>query len=872
MKLFSRKKDIDFIIDIEDTKPLIPVSPKIAEPAHKLTVDEVLGHESNTQNNNTTAPKPQIVEDRPTTSEAKPDGGSALESLRKRMMGETVADSESAPTPSPNEEVKAPEKPQEPKEETQEIAEKPKPQEKVSLLEKCKPFLTDDSGKDTTDRTPLYKLESVAEILENHRKSSIDRLASQYNITVDDLGKNPPEEKEEAKETESQKENEVIEINAFFENAQSNVPFALSEVEAEIESSQAPLPEADANADSTLTFTPVSDGDTKETKILVSSNTQNINLTGEIAPIDDYNDNGYSQTELENNEFDDYTPKNEITNIKEVKKYIRIFSIKRRRRFFASVLSVIVTLALAFMKLPVMSGYILSKTQASMILCAAFTAFSVLINCDMFISFKTAFRQNSVADICPALASVLVLAYAAAGIMASEIILDMLLLLSIILSVRSISAFKKYAYLLSNLIETTKSESKTAVKLIDDPTITFAMAKDAIDGDALIAGTQKCAFLNDYIKYSTFGKFINGKMPIITSVSLAVALISAIAAGNYFGGLLHGLYAAASILCFASIPTVFLINNFPLHSAAKNLNKHGCMIAGMAGASHIKTANALVLNSIDIFPARTVTLHQMKVLSENDLDKTILRAASLTECLNSPLTNIFKSIAGESNITTFPNSDTIKYEERMGISGWVDNELLFIGNRTLMQAHGIAVPDVEVDYQILRSGYFPVYVANSEKATALLVVQYAVDGDVAHELRKISKSGLTILVNNTDPNINEEMICDYLGLYSDSVMIMTNAGFHMYKNSTYDKESVSAPASFRRGNISVARIVNCANKICRSNTLLTILYIVSAILGFVIFAYSSFAGSGSILESGSVLLYSLICTALSYALYLIEKP
>lgn len=31
----------------------------------------------------------------------------------------------------------------------------------------------------------------------------------------------------------------------------------------------------------------------------------------------------------------------------------------------------------------------------------------------------------------------------------------------------------------------------------------------------------------------------------------------------------------------------------------------------------------------------------------------------------------------------------------MGISGWVDNKLLFVGNRTLMEAHGIEVPSVE---------------------------------------------------------------------------------------------------------------------------------------------------------------------------------
>jgi hypothetical protein len=316
----------------------------------------------------------------------------------------------------------------------------------------------------------------------------------------------------------------------------------------------------------------------------------------------------------------------------------------------------------------------------------------------------------------------------------------------------------------------------------------------------------------------------------------------------------------------------FNIKDIPSSIVSEKLNKKGGMIAGQMGASHIEMANAIVLNSADIFPAGTVTLHQMKILSDNNLDETILRAASLTQTLNSPLAPIFKKIAGESNIDSLPDSDTVKYEERMGISGWVNNKPLFIGIRTLLEVHGIAVPDIELDRKILRNGYFPIYVATDDKVCALLVVQYTTDADVAYELRRLTKIGITLLVNNTDPNINAEMICDYLGLYEDSVMIMSNAGYHMYKNAILPQESCSSPASFRGGNIMIAKIMNCANRIKRSNTLLSVLYILSAILGIVIFTYSSFAGSGTLINSSSVLMYSIISTIVSYILYLFLKP
>ncbi len=524
------------------------------------------------------------------------------------------------------------------------------------------------------------------------------------------------------------------------------------------------------------------------------------------------------------------------------------------------------------MKLPVMSELILGKTFITMIVCSALAFIVVLLNIGMFASLAKIFRKCSNPDVSASLTTLFVIAYAVVGILKSEIILNMLLILSVLLSLRSIGKFRKYAYMLSNLMQLGNNREKKAVKLIDDPAVTFAMAKNSIEGDTLIAAEQKCQHIEDFMKYSTFGTFLNGKLPIITVLSLLLSAITGFITATYFDGLVHGFYAAAAIQCFACLPSVFFIDNLPLYKAAKKLNRFGCMIAGKTGAESIEMANGLVLNSTDLFPIGTVTLHQMQVLSENNLDETILRAASLTETLKSPLAPIFKRIAGESNITTLPDSDTVKYEDKLGISGWVDDKLLFIGNRTLMESHGIMVPSVEVDRKILRGGYFPVYVASGDKACALLMVQYDVSPTVARELRRLTKIGVTLLISNTDPNITKEMICDYLGLYDDSVMIMSTAGCHMYKNAVPKEKSCSAPAAFKGTSIALAKIVNCANKIRKSNTLLSISYIITAVLGIIIFAYASFNGSGSLIDSGIILLYTLISTVISYILYLTQKP
>ena len=219
-----------------------------------------------------------------------------------------------------------------------------------------------------------------------------------------------------------------------------------------------------------------------------------------------------------------------------------------------------------------------------------------------------------------------------------------------------------------------------------------------------------------------------------------------------------------------------------------------------------------------------------------------------------------------------PQKDTVKYEEALGISGWVDNRLLFIGNRTLMESHGISVPSVDVDRKILREGYFPVYVASQNKACALLVVRYDVDAQTAKELRRLTTTGLTVLVKTSDPNLTEAMICDYLGLYEGSVKVMSAAGCHIYVNTVTPVKSCSAPAVFKSSNLGLPTIINCANRIKVSNIILTAAYIISAVFGILLFAYTSFGGSGALLEDSSILLYGIISTVISYLLYITQKP
>ncbi len=763
------------------------------------------------------------------TSKDAPIPNSALDSLKKRMLAKP--DEKSADT------------------------------KNDTLLDKCKPYVIEDDGSDASiNKEPLYKLQSVAEILKSESSKAIEQLSKKYDLLFEDLENDNPK----AEDTEKENGEPITQIS----NVQSNIPFVISDIDIVEKTPDV----KDLSQTATVTFTPVAASDTTKA-INVSSKTMPIDLTGELIKLPQNSaDTEYDEVSLEENDFEEYNPDTEYASSIDFPRLRRIFSIKKRNAFLSSVITFFMALTLIIFELPFVSSSLLDKPLLASIIGGSVLFVAVLANINMFASLKDILKSKSSTDILPSLASLVTLAAAIFAIIKGEPINELLIFTAASLLTRSITRFFHYSVHLSNITLLASNKPKYAVKLIGDSALTSAMAKSSITGDVLIAATQKTDFVSNYMKYSTFSSVLGGKLVIITIAAILLSAIFGISAFSIFRNVVSAFYAAAAILCFANIPTVFMIDTLPLYRASKRLTENGAVLAGKTGAEQLEKANAIVLSSHDFFPKGTITLHRLEVLSQNNLEDTIIRAAALTEYIGSTLTPIFKSIAKSGNITSLPDADTVKYEDRLGISGWVDNRLLFIGNRTLMETHGIAVPPVDIDKKILREGYFPIYVATKDKACALLVVQYNVDRKISSELKLLTKLGVTVLVNNTDPNISEEMLCDYFGLYRDTIMVMSAAGSYIYKNATVPIDKISAPAMCRNTPLGLASLINSANKIKRSNLVLSALYVVSAILGVLVFAYTSFGGSGELMKPFSLLIYGLISTVLSYIIYLTERP
>ncbi len=764
--------------------------------------------------------------------------------------------------------------------------------EQKTLIEKVKRYTIDEHGHDAAKtQEPLYQLESVAEILKLDSEDALKELSKKYDIQFERPSKSKNINTREEKPAKSKKPAQTAAPTPAFEQMVSDAEAreskelyeALfpSDKKSEIPDISVPdisdidthevgiSTEAPSNT-ATIRFTPVANTKGQTDHITISSATKHIDLDDSV--IEEIT--SHSITKLEETDFEDFAPKNEYKDTASGKKILRKLAIAKRTHFLSSFASSLVLVALLIM-LPFLSNSLLSNPKTTMLVATVLLSASVLANLNMFFEFKNLLKKCCSFDIMAALCSTFTIAFGITSALTKKDGYYIVLLCAFIVFVRSICKFKYVSAEYNSLKLITNEKAKNAVALINDPATTFAMAKNSIEGDILVAGHKKTNFIEDFMKHFEFHKTISGKVSIAFFVAVGLAAISGLISYFYYENIFDAVYAACAITCGAAIPTIFLIDALPFASASKKLNRKQSMIAGIYGAQRIENANAAVIRVDDIFPEGTVVMHNMKVLSNNNIDQTLLRAASLTAAVGSPLEAIFKEIAGSNDSYSVPDSDTIKYEKNLGISGWVDNEPLFIGNRSLMKAHGIDIPSLEVDKKILRKGFFPVYVATANAACALIVIQYNVDPEVARELHKITDLGVLLLVENCDPNVTEDMICDYFGLYENSIKVMSNAGVHMYKNATPDIISCSAAASYRGSGLNFIKIINRASGIKSANRILTVMYAVFAILGILCFVYAAFSGitgASDLPSQATVLIYTLCTFVLSIIGFLIRKP
>lgn len=708
----------------------------------------------------------------------------------------------------------------------------PKRPETPSLISRVMPFMIDENGVRFTDEEkPLYTLDSVDDIINSFEKKADIRISGLYSSkkpAPSPTKESPVASKELLQELSKKMDNvrknvsndEKIEMFGADANEIKNYQSSIGDTR--IISGVAFGKNVNSASEATRQFNIYDEAENRSAGNDDSSETKSIIINDIPKPSKNYSQLSYEQSDEYDDIIDDL---NGYTDFKDARQFAITYLKKKRNSFFALSVDIVIAIALTILNLPFFK--IFDQQIALGIINLVLVSLLCVANFSTLKSITSLFKGNFSSELPFALSVLTAFAVSVSNLFSGNYSSSLLTAVAAVGFVfNGIGKLLSASYVYNNFRRIATPHEKFAFSYIKGDAAN-RVAADAVDGEAQIGIKKRCINILGFVRNSEF----NDAAAKIISISTAVSLVFALPIALISGFIVKNsdfIYVLSAALLLGCPPCATLVSILPLKKVSSSLNKYGAQIPGYKNAANIEKINAVTVSSSMLFPNGTIELINMKVLGNTSVDKTLINAASVALMMDSPLAPVLCNIATTGR-EDLPECDSYKYEERMGISGWVKDTNILIGNRTLLEAHGIKAAPIEVDKHILKNGAFPVYIASNGSPEVMLIIRYVPNSTIRYELVKAYNTGLTILVNNCDPNISSSMISDYFGLSEDFVKILTPSAANITEKIAVFENSVVADASFRGDIKGLLAIATASIKL---KSLLPILCTVNALLQF----------------------------------------
>lgn len=337
----------------------------------------------------------------------------------------------------------------------------------------------------------------------------------------------------------------------------------------------------------------------------------------------------------------------------------------------------------------------------------------------------------------------------------------------------------RYKRTLSNFEFISETNPLYSVESICKEDEAFEIGRGLLLGEPDIKASFRTLFPEKFMELST-KRFISDELstklfPVVLGLALVSGIISAVSSRDYQAAI--GTFTA--VLCIGIPSTAYFSDNIILSEISGKLLKDGAMISGYEAADHFLGTNAVALDASEIFDTSQCNIYGIKTFHSMRIDEAILFTAAMLIEAKAPLSNIFDSVILNKR-ELLPPVETVAYEDKLGLSAWIHNRRVLVGNRDLLINHNVEAPNKDFEKKYIHDGRCPLYLAIEGKIAAMFIVSYEADAIVSPIARDIERSGITLLIKTTDANITEELICSSLNIPASGTKVLSAVSGEMF--------------------------------------------------------------------------------------------
>ena len=415
---------------------------------------------------------------------------------------------------------------------------------------------------------------------------------------------------------------------------------------------------------------------------------------------------------------------------------------------------------------------------------------------------------------------------------------------------------------------------KYAARIVEDSRAAVEIGRAAVAlGEPVVCYLEKTGFLTHFLQNSYDGDAADRAMRLYMPISLAASLAIAVVYGVFSqsaGAWLNALTVFASAVCLSAPLAAVSATNFPMLRAARRALRRGAMLVGWRAAEEFGGTHALAVDALDLFPSESVLLHGIKTFSGTRIDEAILDAAAVSIAAGGPLSSVFRRVI-QDRTDILQDVDTLVYEQDMGMSGWVGGRRVLIGNRRLLENHGVDVPSRDYEARYTKDHRQLVYLSTAGELSAMFVVSYLADEGIADALEALESAGITLLVRTCDPNVTEEMVCRVFDLDPYYVEIMGAPAGRRYEQLTAGEKEENETVMASNGRLEgIAYALTYCHRLWGASRLAVALQIIGGAVGLALSMVLSLY-TGYLLPALFLAAYILLWLVISWVLPCIRR-
>ena len=292
---------------------------------------------------------------------------------------------------------------------------------------------------------------------------------------------------------------------------------------------------------------------------------------------------------------------------------------------------------------------------------------------------------------------------------------------------------------------------------------------------------------------------MSGIYPIVLIVSLIAAAIAAVRGAFTESDPINVAFSALCATLVTGIHITGLLSlEVPLSRLAARLRRGGALLTGWNAVDRFGDTDALAVNTTELFPRGSIRVRRSFAVNDMEIEEVTSIAASVLIDSGGALAEVFGELIRD-DARLRQRVDSITYETELGITAWVKDKKVLIGNRNMMELHRVLIPGGGLarldEFESMRKNdcFQMLYVAVNNRLMGVYMLEYKAQMSVRSALLQFIDDGTGIMVYTCDANINIQLLRAVFDIPPRFISILDNEGSRIYDSVTY-KVTESAEA------------------------------------------------------------------------------